>query len=261
MMRNGSRCVCTSSAFGYSSSSAPRHHRWPGDLSTQRGAGWRDCRCCRNMPVPAVRRRHVGFVDQPVRVRRHAVLRREDHAAEVAAGHAHALLREQRAHRVHRLEAGDHELDAVEQLLRRRDARIGVVGRGLGRRQRPVDLPRERHAVRGVLREEVVQDRRAGARLADDDDRRHDVGVGDLGMLLAPLDDAEPGRRGSRRSRRRRSARPARASASLVRAASRRGGRDPRATRCSPKSSRPLASIAVATSLSTSSAGSGMTAP
>ena len=144
--------------------------------------------------VPAVRGRHVGFVEQPVRVRRHAVLRREDHAAEVAAGHAHALLRQQRAHRVHRLEAGDHELDAVEQLLRRRDARIGVVGRGLGRRQRAIDLPRERHAVRGILREEVVQDRGAGARLADDDDRRHDVGVGDLGVLLAPVDEPEAGR-------------------------------------------------------------------
>ena len=141
--------------------------------------------------VIAVRGRHVGFVDQPLRVRGHAVLRREDHAAEVAAGHAHALLRQQRAHRVHRLEAGNDELDALEQLLRRGDARVGVEGRGLGRRQRAIDLPRERHAVGGILREEVVQDRRAGARLTDDHDRRDDVGVGDLGMLLAPLDESE----------------------------------------------------------------------
>ena len=39
-----------------------------------------------------------------------------------------------------------------------------------------------------------MEDRGAGAGLADDDDRRHDVGVGDLGVLLAPLDDPEPGR-------------------------------------------------------------------
>ena len=56
-------------------------------------AGCRDCRCCRNMPVPAVGGRHVGLVEQPARVRRHAVLRRKDHAAEVAAGDAHAFLR------------------------------------------------------------------------------------------------------------------------------------------------------------------------
>ena len=93
---------------------------------------------------------------------------------------------------------------------------IGVVGRGLGRRARTVDLPRERHAVRGILREEVVQDRRAGARLADDDDRRDDVDVGDLGMLLAPLDDAEAVRQIVDELARRRSARRARADAASV---------------------------------------------
>ena len=112
MIRNGSRCVCTSSAFGYSSSSAPRHHRCPGDFNTQRGARMARLQVLQEQAVVPVRGRHVGFVDQPVRVRRDAVLRGEDHAAEVAAGHAHALLRQQRAHRVHGLEAGDHELDA-----------------------------------------------------------------------------------------------------------------------------------------------------
>ena len=258
MIRSGSRCVCTSNAFGYSSSSAPRHHRCPGDFSTQRGAGMPRLQVLQVDAVPPVRGRHVGFVDQPLRVRRHAVLRREDHAAEVAAGHAHALLRQPRAHRVHRLEAGDHELDAVEQLLRRGDARIGVVGRGLGRRERVVDLPRERHAVRGILREQVVQDRRAGARLADDHDRRHDVDVGDLGMLLAPLDEPEPGRRGSRRSRR-----PTICSPSSCRCASvlQRVDVAARGPSChvgSPKSSRPVASSARRDERSASSAGSAM---
>ena len=257
MIRSGSRCVCTSSAFGYSASSAPRHHRCPGDFSTQRGAGMPRLQVLEEDAVPAVRGRHVGFVEQPVRVRRHAVLRREDHAAEVAAGHAHALLRQPRAHRVHRLEAGDHELDAVEQLLRRRDARVGVVGRGLGRRQRAVDLPRERHAVRGILREEVVQDRRAGAGLADDHDRRHDVGVGDLGMLLAPVDECRAGSRGTRRSRRPRSARRARGGA--LRCAARRRALEARPARSARRSRRGRSRRAPsATSRSVSSAGSGI---
>ena len=74
------------------------------------------------------------------------------------------------------------------------DARVGPVGRRLGRWQRTVDLPRERHAVGVVLCEQVVEDRGAGARLPDDEDRRHDVGVGDLGVLLAPLDETEADR-------------------------------------------------------------------
>ena len=39
MIRSGSRCVCTSSASGYSASSASRHQMCAGDLSTQRSAG------------------------------------------------------------------------------------------------------------------------------------------------------------------------------------------------------------------------------
>ena len=122
--------------------------------------------------VPAVRGRHVGLVQQPVAVARHVVLRREDHRPEVGAGDAHALLREARAHRVHLPELGEHEVDHRELRVDLLDPRVGEVRRGLGRRQRLVDLPRERHACVRVLREEVVEDRRAGAALADDDDRR-----------------------------------------------------------------------------------------
>ena len=58
---------------------------WPGDFSTQRvGVGWLRLQVLQERAVPAVRGRHVGLVQQPARVRRHAVLRREDHAAEVA---------------------------------------------------------------------------------------------------------------------------------------------------------------------------------
>ena len=45
-------------------------------------------------PVPPVGGGHVGLVQQPLVVRRDAVLRREDQASKVAAGDADALLRE-----------------------------------------------------------------------------------------------------------------------------------------------------------------------
>src|SRR4051794_34467137 len=142
--------------------------------------------------VPAVRRGHVRLVHRPVRVRRHPVLGGEDHAAEVRRGDAHALLREARAHRVHLLEAGDEQLGAGEDRVDLVDARVGVVGRGLRGRHRHVDLPREWHAGGRVLGEEVVQDRRAGAALADDDDRGRDGARADLGGVRPPLRHLQP---------------------------------------------------------------------
>ena len=144
MIRNGSRCVCTRSAFGYSASSASRHQMWPGDFSTQRVGRVVRLQVLEEHAVPRVRGRHVGLVEQPVPVRRHVVLRREDHRAEVGAGDAHALLRQARAHRVHGAEPGQHEVDHRERLVDLGDARVGVEGGGLGRRHRPVDLPRGR---------------------------------------------------------------------------------------------------------------------
>ncbi len=58
---------------------------------------------------------------------------------------------------------------------RPRDARVGLVGRALRRRPRVHHLPRHRHAVRRILRQELVQDRRAGARQADDEERALDA--------------------------------------------------------------------------------------
>ena len=66
-----------------------------------------------------------------------------------------------------------------------------------------------------------------------------DVGVGDLGMLLAPVDEAEPGREVLDDLARRRSARRARAGA-LRCAASRRSRSSPACHVGSPKSSRPV---------------------
>ncbi len=84
-----------------------------------------------------VRGRHVGLVHEPVRVRRDAVLRREDHAAEVGGGDAHALLRQQRAHRVHGAETGEQEVDTVERFfdaaMRGSVSHVAVSGGGTGR--------------------------------------------------------------------------------------------------------------------------------
>ena len=49
MVRSGSRCVCITNASGYCCIIASKAQMCPGDLSTQRFTGIRDCRCCRNL--------------------------------------------------------------------------------------------------------------------------------------------------------------------------------------------------------------------
>ena len=124
-------------------------------------------------------------------VRRDVVLRREDHRPEVEAGDAHALLGESGAHRVHGPKARKDEVDHREGLVDLGDARVGVERLGLGRRDRAVHLPGGRDAGRRIQREQIVQDRGAGPALADDDDRRDDIGRRHLGMLRAMRDDPE----------------------------------------------------------------------
>ena len=91
---------------------------------------------------------------------------------------------------MHGAEAGDEQFSAGERGFHLVDAGVGVVRGGLGRRQRLVDFPGERHTRRPVLREQVVEHRRASARLADDHDRRHHVSCRDLRMLGAVAHDA-----------------------------------------------------------------------
>ena len=143
-------------------------------------------------PVQPVRRRHVRLRGHPAHVRREVVLAPEDHALEVATRDAHALLREPRAGRVHRLHLGSRRVTEVDARLHVVDARVGVVRRRLGWRDRAVDLPAQRHAIRRVLAEEIVQDRRAGATHADHHDDRPDVGARDVGVLVVPVHDLEP---------------------------------------------------------------------
>ena len=170
-----------------------------GDFSNQREAPLSSGRMARLQvlevaAVPLVRGSEIRLVEHPMAVRRHAVLRGERDAAKRRRGDAHALLRELRAHRVHGPESRHEQVDAREPGIRLGDARIGVVRRGLRRWHRRVDLPRERHARLGVLREQVVEDRGTGARLADDHDRWDDRDVDDLGVLGSPRDHAQAAR-------------------------------------------------------------------
>src|SRR4051812_5787396 len=92
---------------------------------------------------------------------------------------------------MHRPETWQDQVDAVEGRVDLGDPRISVVGRGLGWRARPVDLPCAGYPGGRVLREQIVQDRRAGAALPDDDDRRHDINRAALGMRAAIGDDLQ----------------------------------------------------------------------
>src|SRR6185437_9151563 len=89
-------------------------------------------------------------------------------------------------------EAGHDLFGHVDAGLYLGDARIVVVRLGLRDRTGLVDLPGERGAQLRILGEQVVEDRGPGPRLTDDEDRRRDRLVGNLGILLAPSDYAEP---------------------------------------------------------------------
>ncbi len=81
-----------------------------------------------------------------------------------------------------RLEAGDQAVDPRQMLVHRGDARVGLVRRALRRRPRIHHLPAHRHAVRRILRQQLVQDGRPGPRQADDDERAIDPAGRDLRM-------------------------------------------------------------------------------
>jgi hypothetical protein len=86
---------------------------------------------------------------------------------------------------MHRLEAGDLGVDVGKGRRAGLDARIRVERGGLGRWRREHRLPGHRRSVGRVLRENVVQDRRARAGQADDEDRLDDLLLRDLGESLA----------------------------------------------------------------------------
>ncbi len=135
---------------------------------------------------------HIGLPDHPTAVARHVEGRGEKEAPEVPRGDRDALLSPQRTGRVDRLKARDQGLGHRLGDGRILNARIGAVGGGLRRRMRLRDLPRERHPEPRVLRQQIEEDRRAGARLADDQHRVGNLGSGDLRVAVVPVRDPQP---------------------------------------------------------------------
>ena len=103
-----------------------------------------------------------------------------------------ALTRNTRPHLVHRAVLGYELVPELDVGLALLDARVRFVGRLLGRRARVPRLPRQRHPMRGVLRQQLVQDRRPRARQTDDEERPLDALVRDRGRGPVRLLDAQP---------------------------------------------------------------------
>ena len=135
--------------------------------------------------VEFVDRGEVGLLVDPVLIRVHAELIVEEGRDHRVGHDRDAFLRELRAHGMHRLEGRNLCFDAGEGRVGGGDARVGLKGRRLGRRRREHDLPGQRSPAVRILGQDVVEDRRAGARHADDDDGRDDPLLRDLGMQLA----------------------------------------------------------------------------
>jgi len=95
----------------------------------------------------------------------------------------------------HGVHGGEHrrlEVTGRDRGLARLDARVVVADRRLGRGRREHQLPGERRAVRRILVQDVVQDRGARAREADDEDRFHDVDLRDLRVPLPVAHIVQP---------------------------------------------------------------------
>ena len=163
------------------------------------GRGAVTARCCEEAPVPAVRRGEVGLVEQPAVVacgtrywigkimlrKSPPVIRTHSWASRAPIGWK-SMKPGMRADRPCR---GWPPPRRCARRCRRSPSR------GRERVGRP---PRSAAPERRVLGQQVVEDRRAGAGLADDDDRAGDRGVGHLRVVAAPGGDPEPVRSGSR---------------------------------------------------------------
>ena len=133
----------------------------------------------------------IGVVHQPPLIVGQPILHSEDHAAEGAGEDPHTLLADECVHGVELHETGDELLAHLQLSLGLGDARIGVVGSRLWNGEGVVDLPSQRRTQFGILSQQVVEDRGAGAGLADDDDGALDPLAGDRRIVVAPLGDLE----------------------------------------------------------------------
>ena len=135
--------------------------------------------------MEGVRRPGVCMV-HPVLVRWHAELIVEQGRTEAVGHQGHALLRQPRAHRMHGPESRHRRVDRRQDRLAARDPRIGVKARPLRGWGGKHALPGHRHTIGGILGKDVVQDRGAGARQADDEHRLHDLLLRDR-RILRPI--------------------------------------------------------------------------
>ena len=93
------------------------------------------------------------------------------------------------SYRMDLLELRNEPLKPAEIPIGARNTRVAVVRAPLRRRRWPQRLPGLRNAVRRVLRQETMQQRRATPRQPRDDNRSADLLSGNLGVLASiPLE-------------------------------------------------------------------------
>ena len=146
-------------------------------------------------PVQPVHAFELGFevFELPARERRRVVEHRPVRAREVVHEEVHALARQVARELVHRHELGMDVGPELLLALRQLPSALAI-DRGIARhRQRMERLPRERRAQRGIEREQLEQDRRAGARRPDDEQRRVDRLGADRGRRVPRRLQPQPG--------------------------------------------------------------------
>jgi hypothetical protein len=102
-----------------------------------------------------------------------------------------ALDRQARSEGVDGLEVRSEQVEPPELSLGVRDAWVGFVAGRLGRGRWRHDLPGLRRAACRILGDEVMQERRSRPGQADDEERTGNPLVGDAGMTLAILGQAQ----------------------------------------------------------------------
>ena len=143
------------------------------------------------LPMLAIHRPEVGRV-QEVPVARHVPERHEVHGEQRRLPHEVALFGTAGSERMDALQFRFEEALELQCRVRLRDARIGVV-RGLVRwRRRRPHFPGRGRTVGRVLRQQRMQERRAGARQPDHEDRLADRLLGNARVALALRDELQP---------------------------------------------------------------------
>lgn len=127
----------------------------------------------------------------PILIGRHAKLAMEQRRTHRLTHQGDAFLGEQGAHGVHCLESRNHGVDIGEGGRAGFDPRVGLKCRGPGWGGGEHHLPCHRRSIGRILGKDIMQDRRARARHADNENRAGDFLGADLGKPLAVRDVLE----------------------------------------------------------------------